>query len=61
DGRLRARLPVLVAAPVCDAVVGRPGAAVLLGASEFDGRPWSVLLRRSEAGWRVASATPVLE
>ncbi len=61
DPRLRARLPVLVAAPVCDAVVGRPGEALLLGASEFDGRPWSVLLRRSQAGWRVTSAMPVLE
>lgn len=61
DARLRARLPVLIAAPVCDAIVGRAGQAVLLGASEFDGRPWSVLLRRSQVGWQVASATPVLE
>lgn len=61
DARIRARLPALTPAPVCDALVGRPGEAVLLGASEADGRPWSVLLRRSPAGWRIADASPVLE
>jgi hypothetical protein len=63
---VRARLPAaLVAEPVCEQIgTAGPRGPVTMAATELrDSRrvPWTLSWRRSEAGWRLIGARPVLE
>ena len=60
DPGLRARLPLLVPEPACDAADG-VRETVSIAATAEDRRPWTLTFRRSGSRWRLAAAAPVLE
>src|SRR5262249_21173556 len=59
DAALRARLPMLVPEPACDAADG-VREPVSIAATTADRRPWSLTFRRTGVRWRLAAAAPVL-
>jgi len=59
DAALRARLPMLVPEPACDAADG-VRETVSIAATTADRRPWSLTFRRTGVRWRLAAAAPVL-
>jgi hypothetical protein len=62
DARLRERLPAaLRPEPACDAFEDDAHDAVSIAATAAEGRPWSLVFRRSGQGWRLSAANPVLQ